>query len=329
MSYNVFVTRSIPEIGLELLRKHCERVDVFASDRVMKHAELANAIRGRDGVLSLLTDVIDAPIIQAADKLKIISNYAVGYNNIDIAIASEKGIMVTNTPGVLTEATADLAWALLFSLARRIVESDQFMRAGKFTGWAPKLFLGGSITGKTLGIIGAGRIGTAMAERAKGFKMPIIYSGSNPKPDFENRTGGRFVPFKELFETADFISLHVPLNATTRYLIDTPELKAMKKTAYLINTSRGLVINETALHDALANKRIAGAGLDVFENEPQVLPGLLSLANVVLSPHTGSATRETRDRMALMAAENLIAGLNGRQPANIVNPQVSDMDNDK
>jgi len=289
---------------------------------VMTHAEIMKEVPSRDGLLCLLTDTIDERIIRAGEKLRIIANYAVGYNNIDMAVASAHRIMVTNTPGVLTDATADLAWALILSICRRIIESDRFTRAGSFQGWAPKLLRGGDLSGRTIGIVGAGRIGSAVARRAAGFDMKILYTGRSDNRGLEQALGARRVPLETLLRTADVISLHVPLTDETRHLIGKEELSVMKKTAYLINTSRGPVVDEEALVKALRNEEIAAAGLDVFEEEPKVHPGLVTLDSVVLTPHTGSATYGTRDRMAVMAAENLIAGLEGKRPPNIVNPDI-------
>lgn len=322
MSWNIFVTRRIPDAGLDLLRQHCGTVDVFPEDRVMTHAEIMREVPGRDGLLCLLTDTIDKRIIEAGDGLRIIANYAVGYNNIDVAAATAGRIMVTNTPGVLTDATADLAWALILGICRRIVESDRFTRAGSFHGWGPKLLRGGDLAGRTIGIVGAGRIGSAVARRAAGFDMHILYTGTSANADIEKSLKARRVPLETLLRDSDVISLHVPLTDDTAHLISSDELAVMKNTAYLINTSRGPVVDEAALVQALKNGEIAGAGLDVFEEEPAIHPGLLELDNVVLTPHTGSATYGTRDRMAVMAAENLIAGLEGRRPADIVNPDV-------
>ncbi|MBN2414819.1 D-glycerate dehydrogenase [bacterium] len=322
MSVNVFVTRRIPDAGLDLLRKHCGTVDVFPEDRVMTHAEIMREVPGRDGLLCLLTDTIDRRIIEAGDRLRIIANYAVGYNNIDVAAATAERIIVTNTPGVLTDATADLTWALILGICRRIVESDRFTRAGDFHGWAPMLLRGGDLAGRTIGIVGAGRIGSAVARRAAGFDMTILYTNRSLNKDLEQSLPARRVPLETLLREADVISLHVPLTDETKHLIGREELAGMKKTAYLINTSRGPVVDEAALVQALKDGDIAGAALDVFEEEPAIHPGLLELDNVVLTPHTGSATWGTRDSMAVMAAENLIAGLSSRRPPNIVNPDV-------
>lgn len=322
MGWNVFVTRRIPQPGIDLLLEHCERVDVNPEDRVLTREERLEGVRGRDGVVCLLTDPMDEEVFEAAKGAKIFANYAVGYNNIDVEAATRHGVMVTNTPGVLTDATADMAWALLFAVARRIVESDRYNRAGKFKGWGPMLFLGGDITGQTLGIVGAGRIGTAMALKSVGFKMSVLYTDAVRNETLERELGAEQVDLDELLRTSDFVSIHVPLMPETTHLIGARELDLMKETAYLINTSRGPVVDEKALVEALKAKKIAGAGLDVYENEPEMAPGLAELDNAVLAPHIASATVQTRTKMAMMAAGNLVAGLKGETPPNLVNPEV-------
>ncbi|MBM4086523.1 MAG: D-glycerate dehydrogenase, partial [Planctomycetes bacterium] len=274
------------------------------------------------GVLCLLTDTIDAEVLDAAKGAKIFANYAVGFNNIDVKAATERGILITNTPGVLTDATADMAWALLFSAARRIVEGDKYTRAGKFKGWSPMLFLGGDITGKTLGIVGAGRIGAAMARRSVGFKMKVLYCDPTRNEELERELGAKQVDMPTLLKESDFVSVHVLLTPATRHLIGEKELGMMKPTGYLINTSRGPVVDEAALVKALEEKKIAGAGLDVYEDEPKLKPGLAKLPNAVIPPHIASATIWTRGKMAEMAATNLVAALKGERPPNLVNPEV-------
>lgn len=319
----ILITRQIPEIGIQHLRSKFD-VEVFPHDRAMTKEEMVAAIKDKDGLLSLLSDPITAEIMDAAPNLKVIANYAVGYNNIDVKAATERGIMVCNTPGVLTQATADLAWALLMSVSRRIVESDRYVREGKFfDGWKPMLHLGGDIYGRTLGIIGLGRIGQAVAERgALGFKMKVLYTANSPKPEAEARLGAKRVTLEELLRESDYISINSPLTPETRYMIGAKELRMMKKTAYLINTARGPIVDEKALVEALREGVIAGAGLDVYENEPALAPGLVELENVVVAAHIGSATTETRDKMSLMNAEDLTAALEGRRPVNLVNPEV-------
>jgi len=323
MSFNVYVTRQIPEEGINLLKKFCQMVEVNPHDRPLTYDELLMQVKGRDAILTMLSDRVDAHFISEVKSIKVIANYAVGYENIDIKTATAKGIIVTNTPGVLTESTADMAWALLFSITRRIVEGDKLTRAGKFTGWSPMMLLGGDVVGKTLGIIGAGRIGTAMAMRSRGWCMKVLYTTqSNRNTVLEEMLGAKRVNLETLLTESDFISIHTPLTEKTRHLIGAKEFSMMKKTVYLINTGRGAVVNEEALVNALKNKQIAGAGLDVYEEEPKLKPGLAELDNVVLSPHLGSATIETRTKMAIMAAENIIAVLNGQKPKNCVNPEV-------
>jgi len=319
---NVYVTRRVPQPGLDILIENCSHIEVNPHDRVLSREELLEAVRGRDAVLCLLTDRIDAEVLDAARGCKIFANYAVGYNNIDVAAATERGIAVTNTPGVLTDATADLTWALLFAAARRVVEGDAFTRAGRFQGWSPMLLLGADISGKTLGIVGAGRIGTAVALRARGFRMRVLYFDKNQNEALEQAVGAEKVELDDLLRQADFVSIHVDLNPSTHHLIGRRELGLMKPTAYLLNASRGPVVDEAALVEALREGKIAGAGLDVYENEPALAPGLAELPNVVLLPHLGSATVGTRTRMATLAATNIVAMLRGERPPNIVNPEV-------
>jgi len=319
----VFITRRIPEEGIKMIMEHCE-TEVSDFDGVLPREMLLEKVKNKEGILCLLTDTIDKEVMDAAGpKLKVISNYAVGFNNIDVEEATRRGIMVTNTPGVLTETTADLAWALIMSIARRIVEADKFVRAGKFRGWEPLLLLGTDVYGATLGIIGFGRIGQAMARRASGFNMKVIYYDLQRAPlQVEKELGASYRTLPELLSEADFVTIHVPLTPQTHHLIGEKELKMMKKGAYLINTARGPIVDEKALVRALQEKWIRGAALDVFENEPEVEPELLKLDNVVLAPHIGSATHATRTKMAIMAAENLIKALQGEIPPNLVNPEV-------
>lgn len=322
MKPKVFVTRKIPEAGLNILEKEC-KIKVNPNNRVLTKEELIKEVKEIDGLLCLLTDIIDEKIININSHLKIISNYAVGYNNIDIKAATKRGIMVTNTPGVLTETTADLTWALLMSIARRIVEADKFIREGKFKSWSPMLLLGSDIHHSTLGIIGLGRIGKAVAKRAKGFGMRILYTDTKRAPkEIENESGAKFVSLNELLSSSDFITLHTPLLPETHHLIGEKELKIMKRSAYLINAARGSLIDEKALIKTLKEKWIAGAALDVYENEPHLSPGLSNLDNVVIVPHIGSASTATREKMATVAATNLVTALNGKVPPNLVNKEV-------
>jgi lactate dehydrogenase-like 2-hydroxyacid dehydrogenase len=317
----IFITRKIPKPGLDLLRKNHE-IEVFPHDRVPTKKEILAGLKGKDGLLCLLSDPIDAEVINSESKLKMIANYAVGYDNIDVKAATKRNIPVSNTPGVLTDATSEMAWALLFSVARRVVEADKFTRSGKFNGWGPLLMLGQDIASKTLGIIGAGRIGTAFALKSKGFNMKVLYVDSVNNDKLEKELGAKKVEINELLEKSDFISLHVPLITSTHHLIDENELRNMKKTAILINTSRGPIVNEKTLAKALKEKRIFGAGLDVYENEPKITEELKKLDNVVIQPHSASATIESRTNMALLAANNIIAGLKGEIPPNCINPEV-------
>lgn len=318
----VLVTRIIPNSGLEILKGRVD-LDVFSEDRPITKEELIHRVKGKEGLYCLLSDRIDRDVIDAAgSQLKVISNYAVGFNNIDVEYATEKGIRVTNTPGALREATADLTWALLMSAARRIPESDGFVREGRFVGWGPMLMLGYDVYGKTIGIVGMGDIGAAVARRAKGFNMRILYHSRSRKVEVERELGAEKVDFDDLLGQSDFISLHVPLTPETRHMIGGREMALMKRSAILINLARGEVVDERALFLALKEKRIAAAGLDVFENEPMLTPGLADLDNVVLTPHTGSATFESRDTMAVMAANDLLLGLEGKRPKNLVNPRV-------
>ena len=318
----VLITRRIPDSGLEILENKVD-MDIYEEDRPISKEELLERIKRKDGLYCLLSDRIDREVIEAAGStLKIISNYAVGYNNIDVAFATERGVMVTNTPGALREATADLAWALMMAAARKIPESDRFVREGKFVGWGPKLMLGYEVYGKTLGIVGLGDIGTAVARRAKGFNMRILYHSRSRKTGLEEELGAVKVDLDDLLRESDFILLHVPLTDETRHLIGEREIDLMKDTAIIVNLARGEVIDEKALVTALREKRIAAAGLDVYENEPKLAPGLVELDNVILTPHTGSATFQSRDTMAVMAARDLLLGLSGKLPINLVNPGV-------
>jgi len=314
----VYVSRPIPEPGLELLRASCD-VEVKPTDDLVSHQELLEKVVGRDALLCLLTEKIDEEIIEAGTDLKIIANYAVGYDNVDVACATKHGIWVSNTPGVLTDTTADMAWALMFAVARRIPESDRFTRAGKFKGWSATMLLGGDVYGKTLGIIGAGRIGAAVVMRAPGFNMRVLYADVRPNREIERKVGAEHVDMDTLLRESDFVSVHVPLMPETRHIIGRRSLAMMKPTAYLINTSRGPVINEAALAKALHDKVIAGAGLDVYEEEPEIHPGLLELDNVVITPHIASGSVETRSKMAIMAAENILAAFDGKTPPKAVN----------
>lgn len=318
----VFVTREIPQGGLEIVRGNCE-MEINPENRVLSKEEIIKGVKGKVGLLCLLTDTIDKDIMDAAPSLKVISNYAVGYNNIDVGEATRRKIMVCNTPGVLTETTADLAFALLMSCARKIAEGDKFVRDGKFVGWDPMLMLGQDVHHKTLGIIGLGRIGQAVAKRAMGFDMKVVYYDNQKAPDsIEKQFSAKFTPLEELLMEADFITIHTPYLKETHHLIGEREFNLMKKTAILINTARGPIVDEKALVSAIKENKIAGAALDVYENEPELEEGLIYLKNAVIIPHLGSASYETRNLMAKMAAENLIKGLKGEIPDNLVNKEV-------
>ncbi|MCS7185272.1 MAG: D-glycerate dehydrogenase [bacterium] len=320
--FKVYVTRIIPEEGLGILKRDYD-VEIWKKDMPIPKSELIKKVKDVDALLSLLTDTIDAEVMDAAPRLKVISNYAVGYNNIDIKAATDRGIVVTNTPGVLTETTADFAWCLLMACARRLVEADRFTREGKFKGWEPTLFLGVDVFGKTLGIIGFGRIGQAVAKRAKGFNMNVLYYDKIPiSPQLEQELGVKRTSLQELLKKSDFITLHVDLNADTRHMINADAFKLMKPTAILINTSRGPVVDEKELYNALKTKRILYAGLDVYEEEPKIYKGLEKLDNVILAPHIASATYETRSKMAVIAAENIVKVLKGKKPQYVVNTEV-------
>ncbi len=318
---NIFVTRKIPQSGINLLEKD-HSVTVSSKDRVLKKQEIIDQAKDADGLLCLLTDTIDKEVISSIPHLKMIANYAVGYNNVDVSFATKKKIPVSNTPDVLTDTTAELAWALVFAVARRIVEADSFCRDGKFTGWGPMLLLGQDVSKKTLGIIGAGRIGTAMALKSKGFDMNVLYVDNQRNEQLEKGVNAQKTTLSNLLKQSDIVSLHVPLTNKTQHLISEEELSVMKDTAILVNTSRGPIVNEKALTKALKNEWIFGAGLDVYEHEPKISDELMQIDNVVLLPHVGSATKETRSNMADMAAENMIAGLKGKRPPNCVNPEV-------
>jgi glyoxylate reductase len=319
MKPRIFLTRSLPDSVKVEIEKHFN-LDWNPKDRPLSKREIIQGVKKADGLIAMLNDVIDKDVIHAAPNLKIIANYAVGYNNIDLEAASERGIVVTNTPGVLTETTADLTWALILSSARRIPEADSFVRTGKWTGWAPTQMLGSDVYGKTLGIIGMGRIGKAVARRAAGFSMKVIYYSRHRLPiEEEKLLSVRYCSLQELLSESDFISLHTPLTEETRHLMDQKALHQMKPTAFLINTARGPIVDEKALIRALKERRIAGAAFDVYEEEPRVPMNLRKMKQVVLLPHIGSASRETRIRMGLMVLENLLAFFSGKKPPNQIN----------
>lgn len=324
----VFITRPIPEKGIALLRDAGHAVVVRNEDSVIPREELLRSVKGVDALLAILTDKIDAEVLSAAEpQLKIVANYAVGVDNIDLGAAKERGVMVANAavPAV-AEAVAEHAFALVLALAKRIVEADKFTREGKYKGWGPMLLLGTDAYGKTLGIVGAGRIGVAVARRAvKGFGMKLLYTDPKPNKELEKEFGAQYVPtLEDMLPQCDFVSIHVPLFPATRHLFNEARLRLMKKTAFLINTSRGPIVEEKALLKALSEKWIAGAALDVFECEPSIdcdiadHLALTQFPNVILTPHTASATIETRTAMSVAAAENIIAALKSDTPPNLV-----------
>lgn len=318
----IYVTRHIPDIGINMLRAAGHTVDVSTKDGVLTKDELTTALKAKpyDAVVSLLTDTINKEVFEAVPTAKIFSNYAVGYNNIAIPDAKEAGVTITNTPGVLNNTVAEYAISLMCAVTKRIPESDVFTRAGKYVGWAPELFLGMDLKGKTLGILGAGRIGYEVAKKAHlGFEMKIIYNDMKPLTALEKDFGAEFrATTEEVLREADVISIHVPLLPSTTHLINAERLALMKPSAYLINTSRGPVIDEDALVEALKNRVIRGAGLDVFEHEPALAKGLAELPNVVITPHIASASEETRNKMSEMVAQDIIDFLKGEVPVNTV-----------
>lgn len=323
MKPSVLITRKLTDSILNRIRESCEVFVWENEDTPIPRDLLESKIAEVDGLLCLITESIDKELLDKAKNLKIISNMAVGYNNIDVEAATEKGIMVTNTPDVLTETTADLTFALLMATARRLVEASDYLRDGKWQTWSPMLLTGHDVYGSTIGIIGMGRIGEAVAKRAKGFNMNILYHNRNRKPDVEQELGAHFVDFNTLLRQSDFVVVMTPYSAETRNLITAEHFKLMKKNAILINSARGGIVNESDLYEALVNKEIWAAGLDVFEEEPVPTDHpLLTLNNVVTLPHIGSASYNTRMKMADLAATNLLMGVNGEKPFNLVNTAI-------
>jgi glyoxylate reductase len=312
----------LPEEAVRLARSRA-RVDIHDGDAPLRKPELMARLKGRQGLICLITDQIDDELLGGCPDLRVVANVAVGFNNIDVEAATRRGVVITNTPDVLTDTTADFAWALLMATARRVVEGDRYVRQGRFKQWEYMRLLGGDVHGKTLGIIGFGRIGRAMARRALGFGMRVLYQDAVPADAATERgLNATRADLPTLLRDSDFVSVHTPLLPETRHLIGADALKAMKKTAYLINASRGPVVDEAALVEALREGWIGGAGLDVFEEEPAVHPGLLGLTNVVLAPHIGSASHDTRLKMATLAVDNCLAILEGKRPPTPVNPEV-------
>ena len=318
----IYVTRDIGERGLKIIRQHFD-TEVWPEYAPPPKKTIIEKARNVDALATLLSDKIDAEVFDAAPKLKIVSQLAVGFDNIDIPEATKRGIYVTNTPEVLTDTTADFAWALLLAIARRVVEADKYVRTGQWkVGWHPNMMAGRDVNGTTIGVVGAGRIGYAVAKRATGFDMKILFYDVVPRPEIE-KLGAKKADLDTLLKQSDFVSIHVPLMKETHHLMNEQKLRLMKKTAYLINNSRGPVVDEKALYKALKEGWIAGAALDVFEQEPiPVDSPLLKLDNVVVAPHISSASLETRSRMAEMVAENLVAFFEGKKPPNLINPDV-------
>jgi len=319
----VYVTRELPERGLKTIKERFD-AEVWPEYAPPPKKTIIEKAKDVDALATLLSDKIDAEVFDAAPKLKMIAQLAVGFDNVDVQEATKRGIYVSNTPEVLTDTTADFAWTLLMALARRVVEADKYVRMGKWeVGWHPAMLQGRDVYGATMGIVGAGRIGYAVAKRATGFSMKILFYDVIPRPEMEKDFGAKKVDLDELLKQSDFVSVHVPLMKETHHLINAEKLRLMKKTAYLINNSRGSVVDEKALYEALNEGRIAGAGLDVFEQEPTSLANpLLKLDNVVVAPHISSASYETRSKMAEMVADNLIAFFEGKKPPNLINPDV-------
>jgi glyoxylate reductase len=321
MTHNVLVTRRVYPEAIDYLRQHAD-VDYDGTDDILAPAALIERARGKDAIVSQLVDKFTREVIEQIDRsVRVISNVAVGYDNIDVAAATARGILATNTPGVLTDTTADFAFALMMAAARRMVEADHFLRSGQWKKWSIDMLAGLDIHHRTLGILGMGRIGQAVARRGTGFSMRVLYhDASLLPPQLELELNAKVATKEQVLRESDFISLHVPLSAETRHLIGEPELRLMKPTAILVNTSRGPVINEAALARALSEKWIGGAGLDVFEREPEILPALLECQNAVLAPHIASASVDTRRKMSMLAAENAVAALAGRRPPDLLNP---------
>lgn len=312
--FNIFVTSRIADSALKMLQE-IGNVVVWEREKTLNGQALLNKVKDKDAVLTMVNNNVTDEILKNSPNLKIVANCGVGFNNIDIAAAERHGIVVTNTPDVLTEATADLTWALILGIARRVVEGDTFVREGKFTGWLPHLFIGNMVYGKKLGIIGMGRIGSAVAERALGFHMEVVYFNRNRlSKERERELQVQYMDKEQLLRESDFITIHAPLTEETYHLIGRDELKLMKKDAYLINTSRGPLVDEMALYEHLKSGNIAGAALDVYEHEPKIVDGLLQLKNTILLPHIGSATHETRTQMAELAAKNIVNVLTGKNP---------------
>jgi glyoxylate reductase len=320
MKPKVFLTRRLPPAVMERIERETDLV-WHREDRVATNAEVIAGMKGREALLCTILDRVDAGLLDACPGVKVVANFGVGFNNIDVAAATARKIPVTNTPGVLTDSTADLTFALLLAISRRLGEGERIVRAKKWEGWQPLQLLGTDVSGSTLGILGFGRIGQAVARRARAFGMRVIYWNRSALPDSSEFDATR-VSFEEVLRQSDFVSLHVAYNSDTHHLLDESHFALMKPAAFVVNTARGPVINEPALVRALQTKQIAGAALDVFEREPQLAPGLADLENVVLAPHLGSATIGTRTKMGMIAVDNLLAVCQGQRPPNCVNAEV-------
>ncbi len=315
----VFIYRPIADEALALLRESCE-VAVGPGETTLPREELVRSLRDCEGFLVVGHPKVDGALLDAAPKIRVVANFGVGVDHIDVAAATARGVWVSNTAGSLTDTTAELGWALILSTVRRVTEGDRLVRAGQWKGFGAFFFLGTELPGKTLGVVGAGRIGRSVAAKAPAFGMKVLYWSRSPKPDFETATGAKARDLESLLRESDVVILTVSLSAETRHLIGARELGLMKRTAFLVNIARGQVVDEPALAAALKEGRIAGAGLDVYEREPEVHPDLLQCPSAVLAPHIGSATLETRRRMALLAGENLLAGIRGQVPPLALNP---------
>ena len=320
----IFVTRKIPGSALDSLKGTNHEVEISEFDRVLTREELLEKVKGIDGLLCLLTDKIDEEVMQAAGTgLKAISNYAVGFDNVDVSAATKRGIVVTNTPSdEVNEAVAEHTWALILSLARRIVEADEATRRGAYKGWEPDIFLGTALLGKTLGIVGLGRIGSMVARRSKGYNMRVLYHKRTKDPQAESELGVEYAQFDDLLSQSDFVTLHVPLTEETRHMVNKETFAKMKKGAYLINTARGSIVDEHDLVDALKEGKLSAAALDVFDNEPNIDPELIGMENVILTPHIASATWDAREKMGQQAVSGILDTLGGNKPQNLINEEV-------
>lgn len=319
----ILITRAIPEEAYRLLEPHFE-IEHYDKHTAIPRPLLLKRIKDKDGLLCILTDKVNGELLAAAPRLRAVATYSVGFDHIDVKACTERGVVVTNTPGVLTESTADFTWALLLAVARRVVEGDRFMRAGKYKGWDPMMLLGTDVYGKTLGIVGFGRIGQAVARRAAGFGMKVVYFDAQRMfPEIEKEFGAEYRELDELLRQSDFVTLHCVLDAATHHMIDARAFALMKRSAYLVNAARGPIVDEKALVEALKTQRIRGAALDVYEFEPKMASGLSKLPNAVIVPHLASASLETRTKMGVMAAEGLVDALvRKKTPAHAVNPQL-------